>query len=414
MRRLLLGCVLLLVLCPGQSAAEEPSELDRAKASFKAGAAAYAAGDYLASIQALDAAYSLTPLPAIAFSLAQAERRQYFVDHERAHLGRAIALFRLYVDALPGGARRADALDALSQLEPLAGTLGREGPQQPEAEASDRHTRLMIASRAPGARISLDGKAAAASPLIQEVEPGKHRVRVDAGGFFPVEHEVIAVEGELIFTEEDLRERPSSLVVSTRSDAEVYVDGVLAAQGGARVVLSLPAGTHRLAVAAKGHRVAHRSLALVRGETRAIHVPLEPTAQRTASHLLLIGGGAALGASLLLSAFAIRAEDRAEDFLGKQANGNVTLADLSRYDDAVRDRGIYRAATVATFGAAGGLFITGLLLHELDQPGLREIRLAAPSRGDDHARGTGDARRTLGVAPLLSAGSYGAALCTTF
>jgi len=57
--------------------------VERAKASFKAGAAAYAAGEYLAAIQALDAAYSQTPIPAIAFSLAQAERKQYFVAHER-------------------------------------------------------------------------------------------------------------------------------------------------------------------------------------------------------------------------------------------------------------------------------------------------------------------------------------------
>ena len=81
-----LGFALCVAFLPKAALADSPSELERAKDSFKAGATAYAAGDYLAAIQALDAAYQLTPLPAIAFSLGQAERRQYFVDHSRDHL----------------------------------------------------------------------------------------------------------------------------------------------------------------------------------------------------------------------------------------------------------------------------------------------------------------------------------------
>src|SRR4051812_6955024 len=113
MKRCFVAWAALLAMLPTPAFAEGSSDLERAKDSFKAGAAAYAAGDYLAAIQALDAAYQLTPLPAIAFSLAQAERRQYFVDHARAHLDRAISLFRQYIDVAPGGSRRADALDAL-------------------------------------------------------------------------------------------------------------------------------------------------------------------------------------------------------------------------------------------------------------------------------------------------------------
>jgi tetratricopeptide (TPR) repeat protein len=131
------------------TALAQSDEVERAKASFKAGATAYAAGEYLAAIQALDAAYALTPIPAIAFSLAQAERRQYFVAHEREHLERAVLLFRRYVEQVPTGGRRADALDALSQLEPLA-ALPPSGPATPTATDVDaiRRTRLMITSEA--------------------------------------------------------------------------------------------------------------------------------------------------------------------------------------------------------------------------------------------------------------------------
>src|SRR5688572_32382194 len=102
--------LLVISLQPMTAAAQSPRDLERAKASFRAGATAYAAGEYLAAIQALDAAYALTPVPAIAFSLAQAERRQYFVTHERQHLDRAVKLFRRYVEQVPTAGRRADAL----------------------------------------------------------------------------------------------------------------------------------------------------------------------------------------------------------------------------------------------------------------------------------------------------------------
>src|SRR4051794_3084418 len=92
--------------------AQSREDLDRAKASFQAGATAYAAGEYLAAIQALESAYALTPLPAIAFSLAQAERRQYFVAHEPPYLLRALELYRRYLDQVPTGGRRAAALHA--------------------------------------------------------------------------------------------------------------------------------------------------------------------------------------------------------------------------------------------------------------------------------------------------------------
>jgi tetratricopeptide (TPR) repeat protein len=394
---------LLLVLLSLQATAQEQSGIDRAKASFKAGAAAYAAGDYLAAIQALDAAYSLTPLPAIAFSLAQAERRQYFVAHEREHLDRAVMLFRRYVDELPNGGRRADALDALSQLEPLAATLGHPGPPV-KGDDADRRTRLMVVSDAPGARIALDAEPPVASPLIREVAPGKHHARVDAVGFHSTEREIVAIAGELMFTEANLVERPSTLTVWTRRDAELYVDGVFVGTGGVGVTLELPSGSHRLAVAEEGHRVAYRTLALERGKGATVRVALEPTAQRTASRLLFIGGGAALGVGLVLSAFAVRAEDRAEDFLGKQAHRNVTAAELSDYHEAIRDRNIYRAVSVGSLVAAGSFFVTGLFLNEFDHPNLREIR------GNPNP----PAAPAVRVAPLVGARTYGAALDATF
>ena len=110
---------LLLLATP--SFAQQPPDLERAKASFKAGANAYAAGDYLADIHALEDAYEISPLPAIAFSLAQAERKQYFRDEKRAHLERALSLFERYLEQDTRGARREDAHDRHHRLRQRRG-----------------------------------------------------------------------------------------------------------------------------------------------------------------------------------------------------------------------------------------------------------------------------------------------------
>ena len=50
-------------------------------------------------------------------------------------------------------------------------------------------------------------------------------VRVDAAGFFAVERPVVAVAGELVPLEVELRERPAVVLLEPSSEADVYVDG---------------------------------------------------------------------------------------------------------------------------------------------------------------------------------------------
>ncbi len=401
------SCLLLGTLA---ASAEPESDVERAKQSFKAGATAYAAGDYLAAIQALDAAYQLTPLPAIAFSLGQAERRQYFVDHAPAHLTRAVSLFRRYIEVAPGGSRRADALDALSQLEPLAAALPQPKtgtPVPPRGAEPARQTRLLITTDAPAARLTLDGAPPAPSPLIREVEPGKHHVHVDAVGFFPVERDVMAVAGELVLSQVPLRERPATLSIWTPPDADIYVDGAYVSAGGDGITLELPSGKHRIAVGQKGHRVAVQDLALQRGSTKNIRIELEATPQRLTSEVLFIAGGAALGAALVSSALTIRAEGQAEEFLGRRKLGNVRADDLLRYDSSIIDRDRYRIATGVSLASAAGFFITGLFLHELDQPNPQLLYRTAPRPAEVHSA-------RLQITPLVSEGGLGALVGGSF
>ena len=148
--------------------AQDAATLERAKASFRAGASAYAAGDYPAAIQALESAYELTPLPAIAFSLAQAERKQYAAMHERQHLDRALALFQRYLDQEPNGPRRADALAALSDLK---AQIPARAPTETVAKPAVRPTRLMIVCDTQGAKLALDSTPAVTSRISGEATP---------------------------------------------------------------------------------------------------------------------------------------------------------------------------------------------------------------------------------------------------
>jgi hypothetical protein len=408
-RRRSFASALLLALCAFSvpTFAQDASDLERAKASFKAGANAYAAGDYLAAIQALDAAYELTPLPAIAFSIAQAERKQYLSKNEREHLVRAVALFRRYLEQAPDGPRRVDARQALKELEPeLGGAAVHEAP----AKAPVRPTRLMIVSDTPGARITLDDGTPSASPLIREVAPGRHRAHVVAKGYDDVDRDVTAVAGELLLTEVTLAERSTSLYVWAPEGADIYVDGVYMAQGGPLATLVLRTGRHQLVVAQPGKRVVRRDLRLARGQTHTEVVTLEPTTQRFLSEMLFIGGGVALGGGIVLSALAVRSQNRAEDFLRRQTHQGVSSAELVSYNAYIAERNRYRTGAAISVTASFGFFITGLFLHELDRPSL-----AAPVR----RAARGDREATLktprfAFSPVTATGDLGGSLQVNF
>jgi hypothetical protein len=395
-----LGLLLLAaaLIKPLPAFAQTSSELARAKELFRAGASAYAAGDYLAAIQALAAAYELTPLPASAFSLAQAERKQYFVDGKSEHIEQAIQLFQRYLDQAPGGARRADAREALAQLELL---WSRSRPSEAREKPAERPTRLMIVAEAPGARIALDGAESTPSPLIREVTPGKHRVRVEAPGHVRAERVATAVSGELILTDVRLAELPSTLSVYTPADSDVYVDGTFAGESDEKLTLELPAGRHQITVARKGHRLADQTVTLERGKALSFRLTPEVSTQRTVSLVLLVGGGAALGAGLVTSAFAVRAENRAEEFLGEQSRRNVTSDELAAYRASVNERDRFRVASTVAFASSAGLFITGLFLHELDHP-------------KPEQRPTEPASPTINVLPQVSSSNLGARLQGAF
>ena len=368
--------VVLLLCSAAVPVRAQDADLARAKAYFNAGAAAYEIGDYLAAIQALDAAYQLTPLPAIGFSLAQAERRQYFVSHDPEHLERAIALYRAYLQQMTAGGRRADATDALAQLEPLA--LAERSEQRAEsAPPLAQSTRLMVTCSIPHAQISLDGAPATASPSIVQVAPGSHRVLVSAPGYVPIERTVEAVAGTLIPVEIALRERPAAVILRVEPRASLYVDGTPFGDLSASRQLQLPSGPHEFSFAKVGYEVQTLRVNLAPGGKRQLDAELHQTAQRTAALSLLVAGATSLAAGVVLSALAVDRENAAKRILRRKTEGNITAAELHDYADASQARDRLRIAGVVSLVGTAAALITGLALFMFDPPDLRETNTPA-------------------------------------
>jgi hypothetical protein len=359
-----IACALALSLAALRAGAQ--SAVDQARIYFDAGAQAYAAGRYGAAIEALSAAYLSAPKPQILFSLAQAERRQFTAGRDPRHLRDAVAHFRAYLREVPEGGRRADAVEALAELEAVAAHLALPGEAAPTRQPPA--TRLMVSSSTSGASVTLDGQRFTELPVLESVKPGKHRLRISAPGYFDEERELTAVEGTLVPLEVTLRGRPSLLALSAPSGAAVTIDGRPFGEAPFAAPIDLLPGSHLVTVTRSGHEPHHAALTVARGETTTLRVLMPRTAQRNASYVVLGSGAAALVAGGVLFAGALHQQRLGQDVLDAARTGNISAARLDAYNGALVHRDQLRTGGFAALAAGGALAITGLALHVFDDP----------------------------------------------
>ncbi len=356
----------------------QPGDIDQARRYFEAGRQAYESGQYVAAIDAFDEAYRLVPRPQIVFSTAQAARRQFSVDRDPRWLKRAVTLYRQYLVEVPQGGRRADAAQYVGDLEPLLVRLeeesrraGRGALEAMPARAEE--TQLMITSRTPGARASIDEAAPLDVPVVRTVAAGKHRVRVEAPGHFADEVESVAVKGRLVVAEVTLKEMPAVVTLTAPEGALVTVDGRPAGEAPLAVPLELPAGRHFLAVTRDGHYPYTRELAVQRGEQVQVAADLETTTQRVVAFGVLGGAAALLAAGGATTWLALDAQGDAEDLLGERDARNLTAAERDRYADLRADRDDWRTRSTWLYAGGAALAVGGALLYLVDSP-----RVSAP------------------------------------
>jgi len=411
--RRLLGVSLtsLSLLCAGRTAHAQDPALTRARDYFQAGAQAYAVGEYATAIQAFEQAYQLVPRPAVLFSIAQAERKLYFLDRDPAHLKRAIELYRLYLSQEPQASRKDDAVQALSELEPIivrtpASESSTTGPSAtPSAVAAP--TRVMITSSTPEARIALDGSIDAFSPLIREVEPGPHTVRVWAPGFIDSERRIIAVKGDLVTVDVALAERPAKLVVVARRGALLSIDGRVEGECPFPKPIELTPGSHLITLTASGYVGYSTEQTFARGETAVVRAPMPRTAQRTAALMMFGGAASAMTAGAVFALFAHQQDNSARGFLDARGRQQFTEADLRQYNSTRLDHDRLQTAALASLGVGFALGLGGITLLALDSGTIR-----GPQAKKDHA-GLGNRPRVT-AAPALGPGFTGLGLRAEF
>lgn len=411
-------CAALIVQAP---ALAQENATAQAKTLFNAGAQAYERTQYTAAIQAFEQAYKLAPRPGILFSTAQAYRRRYTVDRRPEDVSIAIARYREYLDKVPQGGRRSDVITALAELEPLVARLPAPAAAGIEATApgpapgeGKLQTRLMISSHVEGAVVSVDGNAPAELPFIEEVAPGKHRVKVTAAGHFDDERQIAAAEGGVVALDIPLREKPALLTIAVEERADVSIDGRLVGLAPLPRPLEVSSGRHLVTVSRGGRRPFSREVELARDERRTVAVELEMTDQRYAA-ITLVGvsiAGAVVGG--VIGAFALRENGIAEDiYRGEIEKGNASEARRNAYTDALGARDELRRAAGIALGVGALIGGAGALLFLTDFPESAPFvpRDEAPS---PQRKDPGDATLEISAAPAFGPGFAGVAVGARF
>lgn len=405
----------LLAVARPVAAAEDAAALAQAKTYFNAGAQAFEAGSFNAAIQAFEQAYRLSPKPGIVFSMAQAHRRQYYLDKRPEHLREAIKEYREYVANVEQGGRRADAAEALAELEPIVSRLDPAAGAVPVAEVAPP-TRVMVSSQTKGARVTLDGGAPGGAPLIGDVKPGKHVIHIEADGFFGEDRELLAAEGSLVALDISLRERPARVSVDAGSGAQISVDGRPAGTAPLSAPLELASGRHLVTVTRNGSRPHSEEIDLARGEARHVRASLETTGQRYASYAFLAAGAGGLVVGGVFTGLALGAQHSARLVVDARNVGNISAQQLDDYNQGIVRRDAWKQAAGVGFGAGALVIGTGLVLFAFDHPTLGPV----PARLDDSPRGSAPARPPAAVpaemsaVPVFSPGFVGAELTARF
>lgn len=340
-----------------------------ARTYFEVGAKAYKVGDYQNAIQAFEEAYRRSNRSGLLFSIAQANRMEYFARNDPARLREAVRYYQTYLAAEPKGKRAGEVTEILARLKPL---LPSDAPAMAPVAAATMTApskpRVMISSPTPGVRVAFDGRNVS-HPYIQEVPPGKHTFTLNAPGFAEYKRDIVvdAKEGAPAY-DVALKELPARVEIVAPDGAEVAIDGRL--QGVTPLPpLSVASGTHFVAVTKNGKKAWSSQIVVKRGQKRRVAVELESTGQRTASWILMGVGAAGVVAGGVLGYLSLQKQSDAEDILDRsQGSGGLPKSDLGRYESLRQTRDDLRLAAFVTAGSGIGVGTLGLFLNLFDEP----------------------------------------------
>jgi len=397
---------LVAALALPASALAQDKRADAQKA-FRAGQQAYQGGQYGVAARAFETAYKLLPIPAIAFSTAQAHRKQYFVDKEPGRIKRALELYRQYIAKVAKGGRRQDAVSSIAELEPQLARMVATMRTPIKMPSLVQATELMVSARGvKGAKAEIDGKSGD-TPLMLRVSPGPHKVRVTADGYYPVVETHTAVKGKFITVEVQLKPKPALLKVRAPSGTTVTVDGRPSGTTPMARPLAVRAGKHFIAFTKRGYRSWSREIVVKRGDEIEIAASLRRTTQRKISYYVLGAATVFWVASTFSALNAKQAGDDAKALDDKRNSEGLSVAELNEYLDLRTTHNDRISNTYALLGIAGAITVAGGLLYLFDSS-----RAEAPP--PTLSPGAPPEPKPLTVAPMVDKNVTGLALLGRF
>jgi len=367
MRALILALIALGLL---RAPATADDQRDTAERYFRTGERLFGAGEFVAAAGSFEDAFAIMPLPAIAFSAAQAYRLAWIGKQNPAHLQRAAELYRRYLEDAPKGPRVVDASAALGELEAVLRGQGGAGA----GPAAVRATGVAITSSIAAVEVALDGGEAAPLPIVRDLAAGKHALVASAPGYAGTSMEFQVVDGVVVPVEVDLAPLPALVTIVAEAGSEIAVDGRTVGRA-PLPPLPLAAGRHHVAVSRRGRVGFGQDLDVARGQVVALRARQSSTRQRRAARWTLLGAGVlAVGTGVATTA-ALLADRDASDLAAQQASVGLTLDERARYEALRGQRDDRRAVGLGLGGAAVAVGVTGALLFWLD----RDVAERAPT-----------------------------------
>lgn len=382
MKRLLFALGAASVLLSAAPAwAEDPQQ---AKAHFAIGTRAYDDKKFRVAVDAFEEAYRLAPRPAILFSIAQAYKRQFYIDRQVSDLAAAVKYYKRYIAEDPKGSRVGEAGAALADLEPMAEKMGAtEAAVAPPPEAKPV-SKIMIAPSVKGAKARVDGGPPLDVPASIEVTPGNHTVVVSADGYVDEQREIGLEAGGSFALDVKMVQKPALVSVDAGSGVRLYVDGLQSATTPLPQPLEIEAGRHVVSFTETGSVPVTMEFDLGPGEQKSVKPDFKPSGYRITSILMLSAGSVVAAGGAVLAGLAFVEQGKATDIDAAIEAGNVSADDprLAEREDAIERRDNLRAGAIVGFGAGGALLLTGALLYVLDHPSPDPL-LARPRGGPD-------------------------------